>query len=155
MTMKHLVFLILAFTTIVHGMSSGFQQSLTRNRMMVESTESPTVSPAPSTAMLVSAVSEAPTVSPAPLTSSSFSLVSSLFGNNPPPPPGHQNSIFGFNTNPPPPPKKEDPKKKDPLHPNALNSPWRNPGFTRSTSYVTMTVLVVTGSLGCFLGLTL
>lgn len=150
--MKHLVFLILAFITVAHGMSSGYQRSLTRNRMMVESSESPTVSPAPSTAMLVSSVSEAPTVSPAPSTNS-LSLVS-LFSNNPPPKEG-QNSIFGFNTNPPPPPKKEDPKKKDPLHPNALTSPWRNPGFARSTSYVTMTVLVVTGSLGCFLGLTL
>lgn len=169
--MNYLALLIIASITVTHGVSSDYQRSLARHRILDGLSESPTVSPAPSTALVSALETLAPTVSPAPSTEGHVSLVSlfgndnpppkkeeqnSFFGfntNNPPPKKDDQNSIFGFNFNDQPPPKKEDPKKKN--QPNSLQSPWRNPGFTRSADYVTMTVLVVSAALGSLLGLTL
>jgi hypothetical protein len=168
--MKYLALFILAAITVTHGASNDYQRSLARHRILDGISESPTVSPAPSTAMVSALETESPTVSPAPSTEGKVSLVSLFGSDNPPPPKEQQNSIFGFNVNNPPPkkeeqnsifgfnmnnnppPKKEDPKKN---HPNSLQSPWRNPGFTRSADPVTITVLVVSAALGSFLGLTL
>lgn len=147
--MKFLVFLILTSFSIALGNGADDHERSLRRWLINElSSESPTVSPAPSAALISQAASESPTVSPAPSTVGEVSLVN-LFGTTNPPP-KDQNSVFGvtFGNNPPPPP----PKKKTP---NALNSPWRNPGFTRSTNNVMMAVLLVAGGLGSFLGLTL